>query len=195
MSLTDRVLILNANWQAVTTTTVANAFVLLYRGAARAVSDESNDYKTYDFEGWIGYSAERPPSRDQVHTPTLRLEKPEILILTRFGGLVKGRIALNLRNIARRDDHTCMYCGRDIYYESKSIDHIYPRSRGGPTSWDNCVLACLRCNNRKRNRTPQEANLRLLTNPQRPDWMPFESIRPERFPKSWLKFLSPEKIR
>ena len=69
-----------------------------------------------------------------------------------------------------------------------SIDHVTPRSRGGGTNWENCVLACVGCNARKGNRSLKEAGLRLLRPPARPRWSPYLSLRPGQRLESWHRF-------
>lgn len=70
-------------------------------------------------------------------------------------------VACTLDNVLRRDGHRCAYCGRP----ASTRDHIVPRSRGGPTSWLNLVAACAACNGFKRDRTPEQAGLRLRVRP------------------------------
>lgn len=65
-----------------------------------------------------------------------------------------------------RDNHVCGYCGKT----ATTIDHILPRSRGGATSWKNTVASCVKCNNRKDDRTPEEAGMRLKATPFEPTW-------------------------
>lgn len=65
----------------------------------------------------------------------------------------------------KRDRHTCRYCKRP---GADTMDHVYPESRGGPTSWLNCVTACEECNGRKADRTPEEAGMPLLWEPYIP---------------------------
>ena len=64
-----------------------------------------------------------------------------------------------------RDQQVCMYCGQHFKVAELSRDHVIPTSRGGNDSWTNCVTACRRCNNRKANKTPDEANMELLAVP------------------------------
>ena len=65
----------------------------------------------------------------------------------------------------RRDAYTCMYCGQ-IYDKKKlSRDHIFPASKGGRNIWSNCITSCIPCNNRKRDRTPEQAGMKLLSIP------------------------------
>jgi 5-methylcytosine-specific restriction endonuclease McrA len=67
--------------------------------------------------------------------------------------------------IYKRDDRTCGYCGS---IKDLTIDHIIPKSRGGPNTWENLICACVKCNVRKGNRTPQEAGMVLYTRPKKP---------------------------
>lgn len=78
-----------------------------------------------------------------------------------------GEQVVTRRAILRRDKHTCAYCGKQ---GASTIDHVFPRSRGGEDSWDNLVTACLRCNNVKSDRTPKEAGMKLLYEPRIPSF-------------------------
>ena len=75
------------------------------------------------------------------------------------------RVPVTRRGVLRRDSHRCAYCGA----AASTIDHVLPRSRGGMDSWENLVACCLRCNNVKGDRTPQEMNwnLRFIPHPPR----------------------------
>ena len=66
--------------------------------------------------------------------------------------------------IFKRDRHTCQYCGRRT---ELTLDHVMPQSRGGPDTWENLVAACVTCNQRKANRTPDEAGMKLAKVPRR----------------------------
>ncbi|WP_245930031.1 HNH endonuclease [Allonocardiopsis opalescens] len=70
------------------------------------------------------------------------------------------------RGVHLRENGRCAYCERP----GDTVDHIVPVSRGGPSDWLNTVLACGPCNNRKRDRTPAEAGMRLLVTPRVPPW-------------------------
>lgn len=65
-------------------------------------------------------------------------------------------------NVFRRDDYTCVYCGRQLPVKQLTIDHVLPRSRGGQSSYNNCVTACKACNHHKDARTPEEAGMRTI---------------------------------
>ena len=77
--------------------------------------------------------------------------------------------------VYRRDRGLCAYCGRAISFEDASMDHIIPQSRGGPAAWDNLVNACRRCNEKKADRTPEQAGMPLRFTP----FTPKVRLRPE----------------
>jgi len=93
-------------------------------------------------------------------------DRPAVIILTRYVRVPNARsIPVTRRGVLRRDAHRCAYCGK----AASTIDHVLPRSRGGKDTWENLVACCLRCNNVKGDRTPQEMSwdLRLVPAPPR----------------------------
>jgi 5-methylcytosine-specific restriction endonuclease McrA len=78
-----------------------------------------------------------------------------------------------LTNVAlfARDEHLCLYCGRDCSRQQLTRDHVMPLSQGGRDTWENVVSACFHCNSRKGGRTPQQASMPLLAVPYRPSWV------------------------
>jgi len=97
------------------------------------------------------------------------------------------RVALNRRSVFTRDDNACQYCG----IGAENIDHVIPKSRGGPHTWENVVAACRRCNLRKGNRTPVEAGMPLQRTPQAPrrhGWV-FVNLNAPPHP-SWKPYLA-----
>jgi 5-methylcytosine-specific restriction endonuclease McrA len=83
----------------------------------------------------------------------------------------------------------CQYCGCRPRSEELTIDHVVPRSQGGKSTWENCVLACVKCNHSKADRTPERAGMKLRTPAKHPSWNPIYSQHATRF-KSWAKFIS-----
>ncbi|MDR1076852.1 MAG: HNH endonuclease [Xanthomonadaceae bacterium] len=79
--------------------------------------------------------------------------------------------ALSNPALFARDDHLCLYCGQTFTRAHLTRDHVLPLSKGGEDIWENVVTACVHCNSRKRNRTPQQANMPLLAVPYRPSWI------------------------
>lgn len=70
-----------------------------------------------------------------------------------------------------RDRHLCLYCGDHFTRGELTRDHVLPLSKCGKDEWENVVSACLNCNLKKSNRTPQQANMPLLAVPYRPSWV------------------------
>jgi 5-methylcytosine-specific restriction endonuclease McrA len=178
-------LVLNRHWQPVRVTTVARALVQVWNATAHVV--DPVDYQLYT---WADWSALRPQSGEPtITTPRLRLRVPEVVTLTTYDGLLVLTVPFNRRNVFQRDRCTCQYCGTRPGSGELTIDHVVPRSQGGVSSWENCVLACVTCNRRKANRTPEQAGLLLRTKPVHPRWQPLYAIGRVRI-DSWSHFLS-----
>jgi len=90
---------------------------------------------------------------------------PSVIRLRKYIRIPYKRIVLSRRNIMRRDNHSCQYCG---IKSDLTLDHVLPRSRGGRDSWENLATACNHCNVKKGNRTPEEADMNLKRKPFRP---------------------------
>lgn len=101
----------------------------------------------------------------RFRSESLDLAAPSVVRLRRFVHVpYRRRAALSRRGVFIRDDHRCQYCGR----AAENVDHVVPRSRGGAHEWENVVAACRRCNGRKRDQTPAEANMTLRGTPYAP---------------------------
>ncbi len=85
-----------------------------------------------------------------------------------------------------RDGWKCQYCGVKLTYSNIEVEHVMPQSRGGPTSWLNCVSACHNCNKRKDNKTPEEAGMPLLRKPANPTPLHFwDAMKADCWHDSW----------
>lgn len=184
--LSQPALVLNESWSAIHTVPVRHALRLMFTGAAKAVAPES--YEVHGFETWseLSVAAHEPC----IKTVRLRIRVPEVIVLTGYNGQPCPAAVFSRRNLFRRDHNQCQYCGVRPGTSELSIDHVFPRSRGGKSSWENCVLACMECNRRKRDRTPDEARLKLLKKPEKPKWSPFLEIPVARVRQSWERFVS-----
>lgn len=164
--LSERTLVLNRSWVPIHLTTVRRALVMLFHQAAVAVEPQS--YSTFDFDQWLRWSP--PEGYRIVRTPSRFIPAPEVILLSRYDRLPGLSVPFSRRNLGRRDQNSCQYCGRRQSSDQLTIDHVVPRSQGGSTGWSNCVLACIPCNRKKGCRTPDQAGMKLLTRPARPDW-------------------------
>ncbi|MCP5140759.1 MAG: HNH endonuclease [Gammaproteobacteria bacterium] len=96
---------------------------------------------------------------------------------------------LNNDTLFRRDAHLCMYCGEHFAPHDLSRDHITPSSKGGPDSWNNVVTACKRCNHRKGNLSPEQANMPLLAVPFTPTHAEYVYLQGRRILADQMEFL------
>lgn len=171
--LSQQVLVLNRLWQAVNVCSVRRALTLVFQGHAQVVlDDDAGVFQTFNFREWRDLS-ETEPHPESIHTISFKIRVPRVILLLVFDQLPQKEVKFTRHNIFERDKNTCQYCGRAFDRKDLNLDHVIPRDRGGPTSWENIVCSCVGCNTRKANRTPDEAGLRLIRRPRRPKWRPF----------------------
>ncbi len=178
-------LVLNRNWQPVGAATVSRSLVKVWNETARIV--DPADFQQYSWDDW----SLMEPDEDEacIHTQWLRLRVPEVVALTRYDRLPNNVVAFSRRNVFKRDNFTCQYCRCRPGSEELTIDHVLPRAQGGISSWTNFVLACVECNHRKANRTPEHAHMPLIRKPVRPLWNRSYARQGVRL-ESWSKFVS-----
>jgi len=188
------VLVLNRSFVAVHITNVRRAITLLFRELAEVVHIEDGRYSAYPFESWRELSALqaafRTPDQDWVKAVGYELQAPRVIRLVDCDRGPRQGLRFNRRNVFARDGNQCQYCGRNFPTSELSLDHVVPRSRGGITSWENIVCACVACNVRKGGRTPQEARMQMIRQPVKPKRSPLLSIKLGN-PKyqSWKSFV------
>lgn len=188
--LSEQVLVLNRLWQAVNICTARRALTLLFQGHAQVVfGADDGSFRTFDFCEWHDFSQQEPHD-ESIHTVSFRIRVPRVIMLLIFDRLPKKEVKFTRLNIFERDKNTCQYCGRIFERRDLNLDHVIPRDRGGPTSWENIVCSCIPCNTRKANQTPQEAGMHLIRKPKRPKWRPFVQVNLGlHYHESWKHFL------
>ena len=187
--LDERTLVLNRHWAPISTTSVRRALVLVVRGAAGVVHPE-----TLHVSSWDAWLERAPEDRPVVRGFDLSVRVPEVIVLTRYDGYPVRGVAFTRRNVYRRDGYTCQYCRSRPGLADLTIDHVTPRSRGGASSWENCVTACRPCNARKANRTAHESDLRLPRPPAAPRWPGGLDPQTVRARPLWQRFLPPSAV-
>jgi 5-methylcytosine-specific restriction endonuclease McrA len=179
--LQNSVLVLNRFYMPVHVVSVRRAVLLIYGDYAEVIHVEDGVYSNFDFDAWrevSEYLAEDPQEHDEfIRGVGFSLHVPRVIRLNQYDKVPKQSLRFNRRNIFARDDHTCQYCARGFSLAQLSLDHILPRSRGGQSNWENVVCCCLKCNTRKSDRTPKEANMRLLRQPQKPRHSPLMKMK------------------
>jgi 5-methylcytosine-specific restriction endonuclease McrA len=192
--LTSSVLMLNRLYMAVRVVSAKRAFTLLYRELAEVIAVENGRFLSYDFSDWSELSHARklfePEQYDYIRTVRLQIAVPKVVRLLGYDKLPQGHVKLNRRNLFARDQNRCQYCAKKFPTSELSLDHVVPRSRGGKSTWENIVCACVKCNVKKGGRTPDEAHMKLATKPRRPKRSPVLTIKmsDERY-ASWRQFL------
>ncbi len=144
MSLNRLVLVINASYEPVTVCSARRALTLLFKGAAQV-------------EAVSGHV---------VRTSKLSIPLPSVIRLTRYRKIPRMNRSVSRKGIILRDANTCQYCATKLQARELTLDHVIPKSRGGQSTWENLVAACYGCNNRKAQRTPEEAGFVLLKTPR-----------------------------
>jgi 5-methylcytosine-specific restriction endonuclease McrA len=138
------VLVLNVNYEPLNICSTGRAMGLIVLGKAEIVQN----------------------GRGVIRTARRVFERPSVIRLGYMVHRPHPRVRLNKREIFRRDQYCCQYCGRTTTH--LTLDHVLPKTRGGRYVWENLVSACPQCNRRKGGRTPQEAGMMLLATPREP---------------------------
>jgi 5-methylcytosine-specific restriction endonuclease McrA len=169
------VLVLNRHWQAINVRTPQEAFCMMASNVATGLEIQREEHiRPVTWDEWITL-----PIREQdaaVHTVRGPIRVPTVIVAVNFAKVPKKRPKLCARTIRERDGNRCQYTGRLLHPDEGSLDHVVPRSRGGLDAWENLVWAAKEVNQRKADRLPHEAGLRLLSVPRAPKEMPVTAL-------------------
>jgi 5-methylcytosine-specific restriction endonuclease McrA len=144
------VLMLNQNYEPLTVCSARRAIVLMFQGKAEMI-EAADSLK--------------------IRTIDNAYDCPSVVRLWRYRKVPYKRIILTRKNVIARDRHHCQYCGQSK--GPMTVDHIIPKTEGGIDTWENLVCACSRCNNRKGDRSLEEAGMKLKKHPRRPTLITF----------------------
>ena len=188
------VLVLNRSYMAVHIVGVRRAFCMLLGRSAEVIHIEDGNFSNYDFHSWREISelwAElKQPHDDWIRAVNFEIQVPRVIRLLLYDRIPKHSLRLNRQSVLARDGNRCQYCGRRFPSSQLSLDHVIQRSRGGTSTWENMVCACLKCNVRKGGRTPREARMKLVEKPARPKRSPLLTLKLDNPKyKSWRTWL------
>jgi 5-methylcytosine-specific restriction endonuclease McrA len=163
---------------------------LLFQGHAQVVhNDAENNFFTHDFRSWRELSIAEPEAV-MVRSISVDIRVPQVIVLLLFDRMPRKEVKFTRHNVFERDKNTCQYCGQIFDRRDLNLDHVFPRDRGGQTTWENIVCSCIPCNSRKGNRLPHEAGMQLLRKPKRPKWRPFLNVSfSSPHHESWKHFI------
>jgi len=147
-AMPDGVLVLNFNYEPLNICNLRRGLILLYLQKVEVIRHSTRSFST---------------SENQYLLPSV----------VRVRKMVKRplpRLHISRRSVMARDGYCCQYCGSN---SELTLDHVFPRHRGGETTWENLVCCCRRCNGKKGSRTPSEAGMRLPHLPRKPAYVPY----------------------
>lgn len=122
-----------------------------------------------------------------LHAARVSVVAPSVLRLTRFVRVpFRGSVPLTRKGVLARDAHRCAYCSAP----ATSLDHVVPKSRGGPHTWENVVAACSRCNHVKADRAVSELGWRLRSVPRAPTGAAWRILGSRRADPTWTRYLT-----
>jgi len=184
------VLVLNRNWQAIHVRTPQEAFCMMATNVATALEIDGQDHvRPVKWDEWITLPVR--PQDNAVQTVRGPIRVPTVIVAVNFAKVPKKRPKLSAKNIRERDGNRCQYTGRLLHPAEGSLDHVVPRSRGGMDTWENLVWSAKEVNQRKADRLPHEAGLKLLTVPRAPKELPVTAhLRNAHGVAEWKLFLN-----
>lgn len=163
-----QVLVLNAGYEPLNIVSVKRAIVLLLKEKAEVVE----------------------AAEAMMHSERLALKVPLVIRLVTYVRIpARLNLPLTRRNVLIRDGYTCQYCGAQPGKQALTLDHVVPRARNGQTTWENVVVACAPCNQRKGNRLPAEAQMCLIRQPFRPRYLAIALLDEARAHEVWSRYL------
>jgi 5-methylcytosine-specific restriction endonuclease McrA len=164
-------LLLNAGYEPLRIVSWQRAFVLIFQGKVEILEE---------------YSA-------AIRTISRQFKIPAVIRLRRWVNLKRQVpvIRFSRDNLYARDEGRCQYCYKRYPERELTLDHVLPVVRGGKKTWENIVTACIRCNQKKGDRIPEEAGMKLLRRPHMPHWLPgmVGTIRTTSAPELWEPYL------
>jgi hypothetical protein len=185
----DIVLVLNKNWQAINVRTPADALASMYTGSSTGLDVKGEDNMVpLKWNEWVNL----PVGESDLYVSTIKgkIKIPKIIILSNYNKIPKKRPNFTMNGVWNRDNGICQYTGKKLKPNEGNIDHIVPKSRGGKSDWNNCVLSHKDINAFKANRTPEEVGLKLIKTPKNPVAMPVSFyIKNTHQIKEWDIFL------
>lgn len=128
---------------------------------------------------------------EEIRSVSITIKMPAVVrLLNRVRGK-KQAVKFSRMNVATRDDFKCQYCGDRLPLSKLTYDHVKPRAHGGRTVWENIVMACYSCNEHKRDRTPEQAGMKLRKAPVKPAWLPAVTLRfdTSSIPDAWASWV------
>ena len=161
-----RTLVLNAGYEPLAVVSFKRALVLVLNEKATVLADIGGEV---------------------VRSARAEFDMPSVILLQRYVRIPNARkVPVSRRGVLRRDSNRCGYCGKS----ANTIDHVLPKSRGGKDTWENLIACCLRCNNVKGDKTPQEMGWELRFQPKMPTGLVWSVRGADKPMPQWQEYLA-----
>ena len=161
-------LVLDTNYQPLGITTWERAITLFYQDKVEIVQEYADKW---------------------IHSVSFAMKMPSVVRFLKKVVKKVRKVKFSRENIFTRDKGKCQYCNNLIEREDFTLDHVFPKSMGGKTSWENIVVCCVSCNRKKANKTPEQAGMVLKIKPTKPKSL-FQMLRWENYmPQDWMSFM------
>lgn len=170
-----RALLLNADYTPLHFISDMDAITLFYKGRAEVIIGASGVPSEWD---------------EAFNSPSTTIKIPATMRLLKRINKKWKQPRFRKKVLFNRDGWMCQYCKTKLKWDSVTIDHVWPSSRGGQTNWTNCVASCKPCNRRKADRTPEEAGMKLQQKPVTPTSLHFwDAMKSDVWHEDWQMFL------
>lgn len=165
-------LVLSKTWEADRVVTWQKAMSLLWSGRAEIVEEHEDRY---------------------VRSVTVKFQMPSVIRFVSGMRHRNGKIKFSRQNVYSRDKGLCQYCSTRVNRGDSTFDHVVPKSKGGLTTWENIVISCYKCNQKKGNKSCHEARMFPKNKPVRPTYLPdmgeLTFSQDNRMPESWKNYI------
>ena len=171
MIINKNVLVLNQSYEPIMITSSRRAIILL-------LNEKVDELEYYN---------------DFIRSKFISLRLPSVIRLKKYAKVHRNEIVLSRKNILKRDNYTCQYCGKSK--KKMTIDHIVPKNKGGLNTWYNLVAACVCCNSIKGSKDLKETNMSLVAKPRKPSMILYLQRHVKSKQGSWRPYLFMKKDR
>lgn len=162
-----KTLVLDSSYMPRSVISTLRAFTVVYKGNASVVEEYDCNFKLYN--------------------PELIIPKPAVIRVPKYVYSAHHNVPLTRENVLKRDGYACVYCGYDDNIRNLTMDHVIPKSKGGPNSWDNLVTACKHCNSEKGDLSLEEYGKEIPVSMRPHHLMLLKSLR--YIPDEWRQYI------
>ena len=162
------VLKLDSSYRPVQVISWQKAFSMIFSGRASIVEVRDGEY---------------------IRSAYKTFEVPCVIAAKRYVNRSTITLKCNRKNVFWRDEYICQYCNTEFDEASLTLDHVTPKSKGGPKAWENIVTCCHTCNQKKGDRLPHESGMKPIKLPKSPGGWILQLLRKNKIHNKWLPYL------